>query len=88
LEAVVGRGSGTELGGVQRLPLAAGAEDEEDGVHAYPIGRARASAAEAMRIHMLREVHRNFCPEAIRDAPVIGYRMFVHGGTKEVRSWP
>src|SRR5262245_9882325 len=32
LEAVVGGGAGAEVGGVQRLPLAAGAQDEEDGV--------------------------------------------------------
>src|SRR6516164_9743477 len=33
LEAVVGGGAGAEAGGVQRLPLAAGAEHEEDGFH-------------------------------------------------------
>src|ERR1700757_3471765 len=37
LEAIMGGGAGAELGGVQGLPLAAGAEHEEDGVHAHAV---------------------------------------------------
>src|SRR5215471_8904490 len=40
LKAVVGSRTGAELGGVQRLPRDAGAEDEEDGVGANAVGRA------------------------------------------------
>src|SRR5205807_1537091 len=47
-EAVVGRGAGAEPGGVQGLPLTAGAEDEEDGLPARPVGGARPAAAEAV----------------------------------------
>src|SRR5215472_16434993 len=43
LEAVVRRGPRAELGGVQRFPLAAGAEHEQDGVHADPVGGAWSS---------------------------------------------
>src|SRR5215469_942513 len=45
LEAVVGRGPGAEDGGVQGFPLTAGAEDEEDGLHAGPVGLSRPPAA-------------------------------------------
>src|SRR5215471_18592822 len=38
LPAVVGRRAGAETSGVQRLPLAAGAEHEEDGFHADAVG--------------------------------------------------
>src|SRR5947209_7072582 len=34
LEAVMGCGTGAKAGGIQRFPLAAGAEHEEDGFHA------------------------------------------------------
>src|SRR5262245_62474322 len=47
LEAVMGRRSRAELGGVEGLPLAAGAQDEEDGVHANAVGGARTASAEA-----------------------------------------
>jgi len=52
LEAVVGGGTGAEAGGVQGLPLAAGAQHEEDGLHAGAVGRARTSAAEAVGVFM------------------------------------
>jgi hypothetical protein len=52
LETVMGGGAGAELGRIQGLPLAARAQDEEDGIHADAIGRARASAAKAVRVHM------------------------------------
>jgi len=55
LEAVVGRGAGTENGGVQGLPRAAGAQDEEDGVHADPVGGAWLAAAEGVGVHMFGE---------------------------------
>ena len=53
LEAVVGRGARAELGGIQGLPLAAGAQDEEDGVRTDAVGRARPAAAEGVRVDVL-----------------------------------
>jgi hypothetical protein len=53
LEAVMGGGAGAELGRIEGFPLAARTQDEEDGIHADAIGRAGASAAEAVRILML-----------------------------------
>jgi hypothetical protein len=50
LKAVVGSGSGTELGGVQRFPLAAGTQHEEDGFHADTVGLAGPATAEAMGV--------------------------------------
>src|SRR5439155_22030358 len=52
LEAVVGGGARAELGGVKGLPLAAGAEDEEDGLQTDAVGGAWPAAAEGMGIHM------------------------------------
>src|SRR5262249_45892322 len=86
LEAVVGRRSGAELGGVQRLPLAAGAQDIEDGVHANALRRARPAAAEAVRVRVDGEVYRNLRPQVIGDAPVVGYRTVVHDSNGGKRS--
>src|SRR5262245_29494387 len=86
LEAVVGRGPRAELGGIERLPLAAGAEDEEDGIQAHPIRCARPAAAEAVRVPMDGEVHGDLLPQVIGDAPVVGCRRFVHDSTGGKRS--
>jgi hypothetical protein len=55
LEAVMGGGLGAQLGLVQGFPLAAGAQDVEDGVGAAAVWHAGASSPEAVRIHMLGE---------------------------------
>ena len=81
LEAVVGGRTGAELGGVEGLPLAAAAQDEEDGVHAHPIGSAGSAAAEAVGVHMAGEVHLDLGPQIIGDAPVVGNGILVHDST-------
>src|SRR5262249_59871143 len=53
LEAVVGGGAWDEAGGVQGLPLAAGAKHEEDRLQAVPVTTARPAAAEAVGVLML-----------------------------------
>jgi hypothetical protein len=68
-----------ELGGVQGLPLAAGAEDEEDGVGANAVGGAGAAAAEGMGVDMRREEALEAFPELIGDAPVVRDGRRVHG---------
>src|SRR5712664_2982580 len=52
-EAVVGRGAGAELGGIEGLPLAAGPEDEENGIQTDAVGGPRLAATERMGVHML-----------------------------------
>jgi hypothetical protein len=52
LEAVVRCRAGAEACGIQRLPLAAGAENKEDGFHADAVGGARPTAAETMGVTM------------------------------------
>ena len=79
LEAIVGSGPRAELRRVQRLPLATGAQDEENGVHAHPIGRAWPTAAKAMGIHVLRQVDCDLDPEIIGDTPLIGNEVRFHG---------
>ncbi len=55
LEAVVGRGAGAEAGGVESFPLAAGAQDKEDGLHADAVGGRGFAAAEGMRVDTRRD---------------------------------
>jgi hypothetical protein len=82
LEAVVGGRAGAELGGVEGLPLAAGAQDEEDGVEADAVGGARPAAAVGVSVDVLGQEPLDFGPEFIRDAPVVGDRALVlHGCT-------
>ena len=81
LEAVVGGGTGTEPGGVEGLPLAAGAEDEEDGIHADAIRGAWPPAAEAVGVDVRGKVHLDLSPEVVGDAPIVGDRLGVHGCT-------
>ncbi len=78
LEAVVGRGAGAEDGGVQGLPRAAGAQHEEDGVHADAVGGARLTAAEGVRVHVPGQEPFDLRPEVIRDAPGFGTCEVVH----------
>jgi len=72
LEAVMGRGPRAELGGVQGFPLAAGAQDEQDGVHADAVGGPWPPAAEAVGVHAAGQVHLDFRPQGIGNAPVVG----------------
>ena len=78
-EAVVGGGTGAEAGGVQGLPLAAGARHEQDGLHTDAVGRARPAAAEAVRVFVLGEQRGDGLPQVIGDAPFVGNGVFVHG---------
>jgi hypothetical protein len=71
LEAVVGGGGGAELGGVQRLPLAAGAQDIEDGIGAHPVRGAGPAPAEAVGIHVLGDAQFHDVPQLSGDAPVL-----------------
>jgi hypothetical protein len=84
LEAVVGRRAGTEESGVEGLPGAAGAQVEEDGVHADAVGGAGLAAAEAVGVHMFGEEPGDFVPEVIGDAPGLGTLEGVH---REVPHW-
>jgi hypothetical protein len=64
------RGTGAKLGGVEGLPLAAGAQHKEDGIQAHAIGGTRPAAAEAVGVGMRRQVHGDLFPEVIGDAPL------------------
>ena len=79
LEAIMGRGTGAKLGGIQRLPLAAGAQDEEDGIHTHAVGRGWPTTAEAMGVHTLGDQPFDLRPQIIGDAPVLGYNSSAHG---------
>jgi hypothetical protein len=68
LEAVVGGGLGTEVSLIERFPLAAGAQDIEDGVGAAAVGYSRAATAEAVEVQPDRDERFQHCPERIGDA--------------------
>lgn len=78
LEAVLGGGTGAILGGIERLPLAAGAQDEEDGSGADPIGGAWPAAPEGMRVVVGGDAHRHEFPQLIGDAPGVRDGVQVH----------
>jgi hypothetical protein len=78
LEAVMSGGPGTELGGIQRLPLAARAEDKEDGMGTDAVGGTWLAAAKGMGVDMLREEDLQEFPEFIGDAPIVGDRGRIH----------
>jgi hypothetical protein len=71
LETIVGRGARAEAGGVQSLPLAAGAKHKEDGFHTNAIRRTRPAAAEAMRVLVLGKQPGDGLPEIVGDVPLI-----------------
>src|SRR4051794_24179549 len=75
LEPVVGGGGGADAGGVQRLPLAAGVQEEEDGVEAVAVGPGRAAAAEAVGVDALRQVVAQLLPQVVGDEPLGGRRL-------------
>jgi hypothetical protein len=72
LEAVVGGRAGAEAGGIQGLPLAAGAEHEQDGLHADAVGGARSAAAVGVGIAVLGQQFADGLPEVVGDAPGFG----------------
>lgn len=70
LEAAVGRGVGADARSVQRPPMAAGAEDEEDGVHGLAIDDPGIVAAQGME-RTRRQERLDPVPEGVGDAPLI-----------------
>jgi hypothetical protein len=65
--------------------LAAGAQDEEDGVQADAVGGTGTAAAEAVRILVLGDQQGDSLPEVVGNSPGIGYGTFVHEDTCEQR---
>ena len=71
LEAIVGGGTWAKAGGVEGLPRAAGAEDEEDGLHAQAVGSPRPAAAETMSVFVFREQQGDALPQVVWDMPLV-----------------
>jgi hypothetical protein len=81
LEAIVGSGSGTKARCIQSFPLAAGAQDKENGLHTNPVGSSRLPAAKPMSIYVLRNQQHDGVPQIVRDRPLINYTQLVHVAT-------
>ena len=60
-----------KAGGVEGLPLAAGAEDEEDGLHAHAVGSTGPAAAEAMGIFVFGNQQGDASPQFVWDVPLV-----------------
>jgi hypothetical protein len=74
----MGRGLGTELGGIQRLPQATVAQDKEDGFHTEAVIGPGTTTAEAMGVHMFGEEHLHGVPQVIGYPPLVGNLQRVH----------
>jgi hypothetical protein len=55
---------------MQRIPLAAGAEHEEDGIHRFPIIDAGPMAPQGVRFAR-REQWLDALPQRVRDTPIL-----------------
>jgi hypothetical protein len=85
LEAVVGGGPGAELGGVQGLPLAAGAQDVEDGVQTDAVLSRGSAAAEAVGIDTLGDTDVKLLPQVVGDTPISGDGLSSHDNSSGSR---
>src|ERR1051325_4911688 len=71
-------GAGDEDGGVQGLPLAAGAQDVEDGVGAGAVVGAGPAAAEAVCVGAMGDVLPQLLPQLVRDPPPVSPTRTAH----------
>jgi hypothetical protein len=69
LEAAMGGTTGTDACLVQRIPLAAGAEHEKNGIHRLPSIDARPMASQGVRFAW-REQWLDALPHLVRDTPI------------------
>jgi hypothetical protein len=68
LKAIMGRRMGTQLGLVERLPLASRSQDVENGIGAVTIRHPGAATAKAMRVDVDGQQRLQHRPQLIRDA--------------------
>ena len=66
-EPVVCRAARTDAGGIERVPLAAGAQHKQDSVHAFAVVGPGPPAAEAVGVHALGQKRLEPGPKFIRD---------------------
>src|SRR5260370_2202008 len=89
LEAIVRRGTRAKLRGVQCFPLTAGAQYEEDRIHAYALRCSVPTATEPMSVLMYGQKVLKGLPKIIRNAPVLRNNVSFHGrGSPYLRSCP
>ena len=79
LKAQVGGGAGTDAGGIQGLPLAAGTQHVEDTIGAGSVGNPGPTAAEPMGVHTFGDQRLQHLPELIGDLETAGGGIGPHG---------
>jgi len=72
----MGGTTGTDMRLVQRIPLAPGAEHEQDGIHRFAIIDAGAMAPQGMGLTRGEQRLHTF-PQRVRDAPIPAGFLFV-----------
>jgi hypothetical protein len=78
LEAAMGGTTGTDARLVQRIPLAAGAEHEEDGIHRLAIIDAAPMAPQGVWFTWREQWH-DALPQLVRDTPITaGFLVVMH----------
>src|SRR5207245_2296109 len=78
LKTIMGCGTRTEARGIQRFPLTAGSQHEENGLHANPVRRPWPAATEAMGIYVLGEQCCDGLPQMVGNTPLINCTQLVH----------
>jgi len=82
----VGGGPGTNSRGVQRFPLAAGAQHLEDASGAGAVGNPGSAAAEPMGVHMLGDQRLQHFPELFGDLERAGGGIGLGGRASPLRT--
>jgi hypothetical protein len=77
LKATMSGAAGADAGGVQRVPLAAGAQSKQDGVHGLAVVHARVVAPQGVRLGR-REQGGDLGPQFIGDLPISGVVLGFH----------
>src|SRR5262249_12146754 len=81
LEAVVRRRAGAEAGGIEGVPLAAGAQDVEDGAQTLPVRAPGPAAAEAVGVPACGYPALQLLPQLVGDAPLVRRGLLAHRPT-------
>jgi hypothetical protein len=72
----MGRTTGTETGRIQRVPLAAGPQDEENRIHGLTIINAGSMAPQRVQLPWRKQPLEAF-PQLVRHAPITMYFLLV-----------
>jgi hypothetical protein len=76
LEAAMGGTTGTDVGGIQGVPLAPSTQHEENGIHGFAIIDTGPMAPQRVQLPR-REQRLDVCPQLVGHAPITAYLLLV-----------